>query len=85
MEGAWSFYKSRRCSTCCMMSGTLARSVKTGNLNSAALEGHFNCVALECEVFLINQAGSQHGAGRILVMGGGTIQGLEKLCQMSAA
>lgn len=44
MEGAWSFYKSRRCSTCC--TGTLNSSVKMGNLNSAALEGHLNGAAL---------------------------------------
>ena len=40
--------------------------MKMGNL--AALEGDVNYVALECEVFLINQAGSQHAAGRILVV-----------------
>ena len=47
-----------------------------GNINSAALEGgDLDCAALDCEVFLINQAGSQQAAGGIL---GFRVEGLER-------
>lgn len=58
-------------------------ALKMGNLKSAALEGgDLSHVALECEVLLISQAGSQPAAGRILVF---RVEGLERQCWMSAA
>lgn len=53
-----------------------------GNLNSAAVEGGALIhIALECGMFLINQAGSQQAAGRIQFF---RVEGLEKQCQVPA-
>lgn len=50
--------------------------MKMGDLTSAALEGgDLDCVALDCEVFLISQAGSQQAAGGIL---GFRVEGLDR-------
>lgn len=65
-----------------MVSGTANSSVKMGNLNSAAVEGGALIhIALECGMFLINQAGSQQAAGRIQFF---RVEGLEKQCQVPA-
>lgn len=59
-----------------MVSGTVNSSVQMGNLNSPALQGgDLDCVAPDCEVFLINQAGSQQAAGGIL---GFRVEGLDR-------